>query len=167
MQEDQEEELLPPPRPGSSAAAGSSDGRAHGKPAFKTFLPLEDDEDDTGIIPDEEQIRYGLTESGLSLPLGTGILCAGALGAVLAHSAAVSRLLCAWRAAKPERHALRLCAGEPGRGGSGYAARTTPQTTCHWRAAMRREAPKTRMLPQQVSSPSGRRQPVIGLTSTA
>ena len=52
--EEQEEELLPPPRPGSSAAAaGSSDG----KPPSKTFLPLEDDEDDTGIIPDEEQIR--------------------------------------------------------------------------------------------------------------
>ena len=66
MKEDQEEELLPPPRPGSSAAAGSSDGLAHGKPTLKTFLPFEDDEDDTGIIPDEEQIRYGLAESGSS-----------------------------------------------------------------------------------------------------
>ena len=60
MKEEEEEELLPPPRPGSSAAAAGASGRAaDGKPASKTFLPLEDDEDDMGIIPDEEQIRYG------------------------------------------------------------------------------------------------------------
>ena len=59
VEEEQEEELLPPPRPGTSAAAAGSSGRAaDAKPAPKTFLPLEDDEDDMGIIPDEDQIRY-------------------------------------------------------------------------------------------------------------
>lgn len=58
VKEEEEEELLPPPRPTSSAAvASASDKPANSKPAAKPFLPLEDDEDDMGDIPDEEQIR--------------------------------------------------------------------------------------------------------------
>lgn len=57
-EEEEEEELLPPPRPKSSAeAASASDKPANSKPAAKPFLPLEEDEDDMGDIPDEEQIR--------------------------------------------------------------------------------------------------------------
>ena len=64
VEEEREEELLPPPRPGSSAAAAGSSGRpADGKPPSKTFLPVEDDEDDMGIIPDEEQIRYRVRQA--------------------------------------------------------------------------------------------------------
>jgi len=58
VKEEEEEELLPPPRPNTSAAASSaSDKPANSKPAAKPFLPVEDDGDDMGDIPDEEQIR--------------------------------------------------------------------------------------------------------------
>ena len=58
VKEEEEEELAPPPRPGSfEAAAAASAGPSDVKPPAKTFLPLEDDEDDMGLIPDEEQIR--------------------------------------------------------------------------------------------------------------
>lgn len=58
VEEEEEEELAPPTRPGSvEAAAAASAGPSNGKPPAKTFLPLEDDEDDMGLIPDDEQIR--------------------------------------------------------------------------------------------------------------
>ena len=53
-----EEELQPPARPGSAAAAAAAAEQAPaGKPPARPFLPVEDDDDDPGLIPDEEQIR--------------------------------------------------------------------------------------------------------------
>ena len=69
VEEEEEEELAPPPRPGSvEAAAAASAGPSNGKPPAKTFLPLEDDEDDMGLIPDEEQIRQAQPQYCLLSP---------------------------------------------------------------------------------------------------
>ena len=147
--EEQEEELLPPPRPGSSAAAaGSSDG----KPPPKTFLPLEDDEDDTGIIPDEEQIRCMLkTHRMRTRPLADFAACLPSME--LTPGFAVDSLLSTvvprvfWCTCTAEKHCNEVsCAGEHERRGSECAARIMRQTTCPWRAAMERPAPKTHML---------------------
>ncbi|CAK0740516.1 hypothetical protein CVIRNUC_001256 [Coccomyxa viridis] len=56
--EEDEEELQPPARPGASAAAAASAEKApDGKPPARPFLPVEEDDDDPGLIPDEDQIR--------------------------------------------------------------------------------------------------------------
>ena len=56
--EEDEEELQPPARPGSAAAAAASAEKLpDGKPPARLFLPVEEDEDDPGLIPGEEQIR--------------------------------------------------------------------------------------------------------------
>ena len=56
--EEDEEELQPPARPGTSAAGAASAEKARdGKPPAKPFLPVEEDDDDPGLIPDEQQIR--------------------------------------------------------------------------------------------------------------
>ena len=58
--EEDEEELQPPARPSSAAAATASAAKApDGKPPARTFLPVEEDDDDPGLIPDGEQIRCG------------------------------------------------------------------------------------------------------------